>query len=216
MRIFLFFSDPVRFACDAIITFHRETFPTHADEDSPTGTGTLSPLPGTQRSLGRSSSLGDAYLSFSPPRSPSNVAPSPARRRAGTTGLIERVFGPDLSGGLEGGDNGASVWGRDRGPGGEISVEGVAEGSDRGSINTLGSGAVGSEDVTAHQQQRSSRGGGNRESDGRIGISREDGKRGGASRVKGTKPPRAPRMKRFEGGRGGVGGPGNRRGCKVS
>lgn len=112
-------------SCETLVAY-----PIPPAENSPTGTGTLSPLPGHQRSIGRSSSLGDIQSFFD------TVVASPkgtsagggearaARRRADTGGLLERVF---LGVGIDGSGSGSCSGG---GGGGS---SGCSDGDDKGS-----------------------------------------------------------------------------------
>lgn len=192
-------------------------------EISPTGTGTLSPLPGHQRSIGRASSLADIE-SYNNPASP-NLNPKGesgdnrlgdgdgGRRQADTGNFLERVF---------------------RGGGGGDGTDGI-----------------GDIDEHQHQQQQNNVQHGSPSSlcspsssqaESMVDSSRTGGGVGGTevaldqnhesvpsaaataanvSRTKGKKPPRVPRIRRQDSpgageGGGAGGGRGRGKGCKIS
>ncbi|CBN76228.1 Rab8E, RAB family GTPase [Ectocarpus siliculosus] len=196
-----------------------------AGEDSPTGTGTMSPLPGHQRSIGRSSSLGDMESYFGTSLGSPNGSDIDSsadgggggssgvpRRRADTGGL----FGL-FSGG--GGGGGKDV--RERGGGfsccspKQDAGAGACEHPYRRRVD--GSGSLAVAEIIARQRQRSPR------PTAGPGPWGDDPPPPAVSRMKGKKPPRVPRMKRMSSsdladgvGVGGARGKAGKNVCKVS
>lgn len=213
----------------------------YAGEDSPTGTGTLSPLPGHQRSLGRSSSLGDMIESgcYSPPLSPSLGGSAPARPRAGTGGLLERVFGAgggdimegDSLSGNASGTSGEELGSGSGDAGGGISASGRGTSSDQtngliseiiarqgqGSGDNSGNGGSGRANYSCSSPDSACDSGGALPGGEDMGIRGNVGgyEKQGLRSSKGKKPPRVPKIKRADGVEGS-GAAGGRRGCKVS
>lgn len=192
--------------------------PPRTSEVSPTGTGTLSPLPGHQRSIGRTSSLADIE-SYNTPPSP-NLNPKSSsgdnclgegdggRRRADTGNFLERVF---RGGGGGGGSDDI----------GDVVEQQQQKNGQQGSPSSLCSPSSSQADSMADP---SGTGGGgtevaldqNHQSEPAVTAT-------GANvlRTKGKKPPRVPRIRRQdppgagEGG-GAGGGRGRGKGCKIS
>ncbi|CAM9217813.1 unnamed protein product, partial [Ectocarpus sp. 12 AP-2014] len=192
-----------------------------AGEDSPTGTGTMSPLPGHQRSIGRSSSLGDmeSYFgtSLGSPKG-SDIDSSSAdgggggssrvpRRRADTGGLF---------GLFSGGGGGKDVPEQGRGFSCCSPKTGAGAGAcEHGRRRDDGSGSLAVAEIIARQRQRSPR------PTAGPGPWGDDPPPPAVSRMKGKKPPRVPRMKRMSSSDSadGVGGARVKAGknvCKVS
>ncbi|CAN0371458.1 unnamed protein product, partial [Ectocarpus fasciculatus] len=195
-------------------------------EDSPTGTGTMSPLPGHQRSIGRSSSLGDMESYFGTSLgSPSDVDSS-----------ADGVKGSGGGGGGGGGSSGAPRRRADTGGlfglfsgggGGKDVAERVgfsccspkagagAAACEDGLRRDNGSGSLAVAEIIARQRQRSPR------PTAGPGPWGDDPPPPAVSRMKGKKPPRVPRMKRMSStdsadGLGGARGKGGKNVCKVS
>lgn len=179
----------------------------------------MSPLPGQQRSIGRSSSLGDmesyfgTTLTSSPKGSDTDSSADggrrsgAARRRADTGGLFG-LFGGGGAGA------GAGAAGFSTSGGGSFSSSGSGDGDDHSGSANRGSGGLGVAEIIARQRQRSSP----RPTAG-PGPWGDDPPPPAVSRMKGKKPPRVPRMKRMASGDsdgGGARGRGGKNVCKVS
>ena len=193
-------------------------------EDSPTGTGTMSPLPGQQRSIGRSSSLGDMenYFNFNTtPASPKGSDDSNAdggsrnsratRSRANTGGLLGLFGGGGGGGSTDGDETGGTHRGCCSSP--SLSCEHGHHHRHRrdGSGSGSGSGSLVVAEIIARQRQRSPR------PTAGPGPWGDDPPPPAVSRMKGKKPPRVPRMKRMPSGDSADGGGAKGKGvCKVS
>lgn len=176
-----------------------------SDDDSPTGTGTLSPLPGHQRSLGNASSLdGISSRSYSPLAASSDPAgPGPE------SGGLMRMFS-GASGGSEGG---SSFSGRDEDGLTSLDGSGLAPpGPDmilsrqRGRPGSRGAGSTSAEEGDGDNADAAIAdwggvSGSTLSEEGAAGAAA-----GGGVRRPGRRPPRHPRGN----------GAGGRRGCRVS
>lgn len=179
----------------------------------------MSPLPGHQRSIGRSSSLGDmeSYFGTSLGSPKGSDVDSSAdgvkggggggssgvpRRRADTGGL----FGLFSGGGKDVPERGGFSC---------CSPKPGAEACEHGRRRDDGSGSLAVAEIIARQRQRSPR------PSAGAGPWGDDPPPPAVSRTKGKKPPRVPRMKRMSSsdsadGVGGTRGKGGKNVCKVS